>query len=158
MTTTYTNHGTTTLKDLQLTLAAPKGWKAVATSHDKFASVKPGQTVTATWTVTPAGRRHPRRLLPARPGHLPGRAVVLRSHRPAHPGRPRPDDDRHGAERVPGPGGRAARPSDPVQEARQPHLLPNGRRAATGNLRSRLRPADRSAVRTPVTRPGVTGR
>ncbi|GAA2813111.1 hypothetical protein GCM10010441_42280 [Kitasatospora paracochleata] len=53
VTTTYTNHGTTTLKDLQLTLAAPKGWKAVATSHDKFASVKPGQTVTATWTVTP---------------------------------------------------------------------------------------------------------
>ncbi|GAA1939186.1 NEW3 domain-containing protein [Kitasatospora viridis] len=53
VTSSYTNHGTDKLKDVQLTLAAPKGWTAVATSHTTFATVKPGQTVTATWTVTP---------------------------------------------------------------------------------------------------------
>ncbi|GAA1939211.1 NEW3 domain-containing protein [Kitasatospora viridis] len=53
VTASYTNPGTSTVKGVQLTPAAPKGWTAVATSHTTFATVKPGQTVTATWTITP---------------------------------------------------------------------------------------------------------
>ncbi|MBL1120869.1 hypothetical protein JK364_52760 [Streptomyces sp. 110] len=52
VTASYTNRGTDTLKGLRLNAAAPKGWKAVA-PHRKFPTVKPGQTVTVTWKVTP---------------------------------------------------------------------------------------------------------
>ncbi|MGH3171364.1 MAG: glycoside hydrolase family 3 C-terminal domain-containing protein, partial [Trebonia sp.] len=40
------------LKNVSVTLAAPAGWTATATSSSTFATVEPGQTAQTTWSVT----------------------------------------------------------------------------------------------------------
>ncbi len=54
VTGTITNNGGTALRSVQLTLQAPKGWTSSATSATSFASIAPGKTETATWSVTPS--------------------------------------------------------------------------------------------------------
>ncbi|WP_406115676.1 alkaline phosphatase family protein [Streptomyces sp. NBC_01014] len=53
VTTTYTNDGSpVALTDASVSLAAPSGWTARATSPTTFTAVKPGQSVKTTWTLT----------------------------------------------------------------------------------------------------------
>ncbi|MFB7222801.1 alkaline phosphatase family protein [Streptomyces sp. NPDC056227] len=53
VTTTYTNNSSPgALPDASVKLAVPSGWTAEATSSTTFTSVKPGQSVKTTWTVT----------------------------------------------------------------------------------------------------------
>jgi hypothetical protein len=54
VTGTITNNSATALRSVQLTLQAPKGWTSSATSPVSFASIAPGKTETATWSVTPS--------------------------------------------------------------------------------------------------------
>lgn len=51
VTATFTNAGTTTMRDVQLALDLPAGWTATGTST--FAKVDPGQTVSTKLAVTP---------------------------------------------------------------------------------------------------------
>lgn len=55
VTTTFTNKAASgpPLHDLRLDLPAPDGWTVQPRGADTFASVRPGQTVTATFDVTP---------------------------------------------------------------------------------------------------------
>ncbi|HLI58042.1 MAG TPA: NEW3 domain-containing protein [Solirubrobacteraceae bacterium] len=50
---TITNTGATPLANVHLTPSLPSGWTLSATSPTEFASIAPGQSATATWTVTP---------------------------------------------------------------------------------------------------------
>jgi beta-glucosidase len=52
-TTTYTNTGTTALRDASITVKAPDGWTAAPTTAATFRSVPAGASVRTTWTVTP---------------------------------------------------------------------------------------------------------
>jgi beta-glucosidase len=48
--------GAPRLRDVSLTLSAPEGWTATATSPSTFPSVPPGQTISTSWKVSvPAG-------------------------------------------------------------------------------------------------------
>jgi beta-glucosidase len=51
-TTAFTNTGTQAVRGLQMSLDAPSGWTATATSPASFSSVGPGQQVTTSWNVT----------------------------------------------------------------------------------------------------------
>jgi hypothetical protein len=50
---TITNNGHTGLRNVTLTPQMPQGWTVTATSATSFATVAPGTTKTATWSVTP---------------------------------------------------------------------------------------------------------
>lgn len=50
---TITNNGHTDLRNVTLTPQTPQGWTVTATSATSFATVAPGTTKTATWSVTP---------------------------------------------------------------------------------------------------------
>ena len=50
-TTTFTNSGPDALSDVMMSLTAPDGWTAEATSPATFASVAGGQSVHTTWSV-----------------------------------------------------------------------------------------------------------
>jgi hypothetical protein len=53
VTTTYTNDSSPlALSDASVRLTAPSGWTAEATAPTRFATVKPGQSVKTTWTIT----------------------------------------------------------------------------------------------------------
>jgi hypothetical protein len=52
-TATVTNTGSTTLKNVTVTVATPAGWTSQATSPATFAAIGPGQAETVTWSVTP---------------------------------------------------------------------------------------------------------
>lgn len=52
-TATITNTGNTTLRNVTLTPRAPQDWTVQATSGTSFATIDPGATQTATWSVTP---------------------------------------------------------------------------------------------------------
>ncbi|SDM81667.1 glycoside hydrolase family 3 C-terminal domain-containing protein [Actinacidiphila guanduensis] len=52
VTATYTNNGPTALPDASVGLTVPSGWTAKATSATTFASIAPGASVKATWSVT----------------------------------------------------------------------------------------------------------
>lgn len=49
-----TNTGRTAISNVQLSLQAPSGWAAQATTPASFASIGPGETRTVSWNVTPA--------------------------------------------------------------------------------------------------------
>lgn len=51
-TTAFTNTDTQVVRGLQMSLDAPSGWTATATSSASFSSVGPGQQVTTSWNVT----------------------------------------------------------------------------------------------------------
>ncbi|MEV6610399.1 glycoside hydrolase family 3 C-terminal domain-containing protein [Kutzneria sp. NPDC051319] len=51
-TTTFTNGGTAAIRTVTMSIAAPPGWTATATTPSTFASVAGGQTVKTTWQVT----------------------------------------------------------------------------------------------------------
>ncbi|MGW5567140.1 glycoside hydrolase family 3 C-terminal domain-containing protein, partial [Streptomyces tendae] len=53
VTTTLTNGTGSTLSNVNVTLPAPSGWTAKATTATSFASVSPGAAATTTWLVTP---------------------------------------------------------------------------------------------------------
>jgi alpha-glucosidase len=57
VTATFTNSGTTTMRDVRLALNLPTGWTATGTST--FAKVDPGKTVTTKLAVTPAASVKP---------------------------------------------------------------------------------------------------
>ena len=50
---TITNNGHTGLRNVTLTPQTPQGWTVTATSATSFATMAPGTTKTATWSVTP---------------------------------------------------------------------------------------------------------
>jgi hypothetical protein len=50
---TITNNGHAGLRNVTLTPQTPQGWTVTATSATSFATVAPGTTKTATWSVTP---------------------------------------------------------------------------------------------------------
>jgi len=52
-TATITNTGHTELRDVTLTPQAPQGWAVQASTATSFATIDPGATQTATWSVTP---------------------------------------------------------------------------------------------------------
>ena len=51
-TTAFTNTGTRAVRGLQISLDAPSGWTATATTPASFSSVGAGQQVTTSWNVT----------------------------------------------------------------------------------------------------------
>jgi beta-glucosidase len=51
-TATFTNTGAQAVRNLSMSLNAPSGWTATATSPVSLSNVAPGQKVTATWSVT----------------------------------------------------------------------------------------------------------
>ncbi|WP_329173901.1 glycoside hydrolase family 3 C-terminal domain-containing protein [Streptomyces sp. NBC_01477] len=51
-TTTYTNGSASAVRDITVSLAAPAGWTATATTPAAFDQVGPGQSVTTSWSVT----------------------------------------------------------------------------------------------------------
>ncbi len=53
VTATVTGAGQAPVSDLKLDLGTPAGWTVTATSPVSFASLAPGQKVTASWSVTP---------------------------------------------------------------------------------------------------------
>jgi len=58
-TTAYTNTGSQTVRGLGMSLDAPSGWTAAASSPASFSSVGPGQQVTTSWAVTIPGTASP---------------------------------------------------------------------------------------------------
>jgi beta-glucosidase len=56
---TFTNGGTTAVKNVALSVTVPAGWSATPTSATTFAQVAGGGQVTATWQVTPAAAATP---------------------------------------------------------------------------------------------------
>ena len=50
---TITNHGQTTLHNVQLNLQTPSGWTTQASTATSFPSIAPGQSQKVTWSVTP---------------------------------------------------------------------------------------------------------
>lgn len=52
-TATITNTGHTELSNVSLTPQAPEGWTVLASTPTSFATIEPGVTQTATWSVTP---------------------------------------------------------------------------------------------------------
>ena len=52
-TATITNTGQTELRNVTLTPQVPQGWTVQATTPASFATIDPGATETATWSVTP---------------------------------------------------------------------------------------------------------
>ena len=59
VTTTYTNGTTRDLPNATVTLTAPSGWTAKATTPATFPSLKAGQTATTTWQITPPADAKP---------------------------------------------------------------------------------------------------
>ena len=58
-TTTFVNGGTTAESNVAVSLSAPSGWTAQATTPSSFASVGAGQSVQTTWHVTAASGAAP---------------------------------------------------------------------------------------------------
>jgi beta-glucosidase-like glycosyl hydrolase len=58
-TTAFTNTGAQAVRGLQMSLDAPSGWTASASSPASFASVGPGQQATTDWSVTIPGSASP---------------------------------------------------------------------------------------------------
>ncbi len=52
-TATITNTGQTELRNVAMTPQAPQGWTVQASTPSSFASINPGASATATWSVTP---------------------------------------------------------------------------------------------------------
>ena len=50
---TITNNGMTDMRTVNVSMHVPAGWISQATSPASFAAIKPGQTKTVTWTLTP---------------------------------------------------------------------------------------------------------
>ena len=58
-TATFANTSAQAVRDLSMSLDAPNGWTATATSPVSLSDVAPGQKVTATWSVTVPGTASP---------------------------------------------------------------------------------------------------
>ncbi|HEY3748682.1 MAG TPA: glycoside hydrolase family 3 C-terminal domain-containing protein, partial [Pseudonocardiaceae bacterium] len=58
-TTAFTNTGSQPVRGLQMSLDAPSGWTATASSPASFSNVGPGQHVTTSWAVTIPGTASP---------------------------------------------------------------------------------------------------
>jgi beta-glucosidase len=58
-TTAFTNTGAQAVSGLQMSVDAPSGWTATASSPASFSSVGPGQQVTTSWNVTIPGTASP---------------------------------------------------------------------------------------------------